>query len=207
MRKRLLCESWDELWKTGAVAGSEEMDVRGGLRWPLGFALRMKEFFNGGVRIELRRRMGRGEKIRFGILTESCSDRVLMNVVVADAVVCYVADAMVGEASLPDGEFRGKAVGEASLDESDGSFESLLRSEKQVDVVGHDDEGVEFVVSFGAVVLEGFDEEFGVTFDLKEEAAVVGSAGDEEGAGAGCAGRDRHSAIVTARTSGAKAPF
>jgi hypothetical protein len=64
-------------------------------------------------------------------------------------------------------------------------------------VVGHDDEGVEFVVSFspsqlagrgprfGAVVLEGFDEEFGVAFDLKEAAAVVGSAGDEEGAGAG----------------------
>ena len=79
-------------------------------------------------------------------------------------------------------------MGEASLGESDGSFESLLRSEKQVDVVGHDDEGVEFVVSFGAVVLDGFDEEFGVAFDLKEATAVIGSAGDEEGAGAGCAG-------------------
>ena len=29
-------------------------------------------------------------------------------------------------------------------------------------MVGHDDEGVEFVVAFGAVVLEGFEEEFGV---------------------------------------------
>jgi hypothetical protein len=51
-------------------------------------------------------------------------------------------------------------------------------------------------------VLEGFDEEFGVAFDLEEAAAV---AGDEEGAGAGCAGGDRHAAIVTACTSGAKA--
>jgi len=68
-----------------------------------------------------------------------------MNVAMADAVVCCVADAVVGEASLPDGEFGGEAVGEASLDESDGSFEGLLRGEKQVDVVGHDDEGVEFV--------------------------------------------------------------
>jgi hypothetical protein len=50
-------------------------------------------------------------------------------------------------------------MGEASLDESDGSFESLLRSEEQVEVVGHDDEGVELVVAFGSVVLEGFDEE------------------------------------------------
>jgi hypothetical protein len=40
---------------------------------------------------------------------------------------------------------------------------------------------LESVVSFGAVVLEGFDEEFGVAFDLEEAAAVVGSAGDEEG--------------------------
>lgn len=133
-------------------------------------------------------------------------DGVLMNVAMADAVVCCVADAMVGKASLPDGELGGEAVGEASLDESDGSFESLLWSEKKVDVVGHDDEGVEFVVSFGAVVLEGFDEEFGVAFDLEEAAAVVGSAGDEEGARARCAGGDRHAAIVTARTSGAKAP-
>lgn len=62
-------------------------------------------------------------------------------------------------------------------------------------------------MSFGAVVLEGFDEEFGVAFDLKEATAVVGSAGHEEGAGAGCAGGDRHAAIVTARTSGAKAPL
>ena len=139
-------------------------------------------------------------------LAETRSDGVLMNVAMADAVVCCVADAVVGEASLPDGEFGGEAMGEASLDESDGSFEGLLRCEKQMDVVGHDDEGVEFVVSFGAVVLEGFDEEFGVALDLKESASVVGSAGDEEGAGAGCAGRDRHAAIVTARTSGAKAP-
>lgn len=39
-------------------------------------------------------------------------------------------------------------------------------------------------MSFGAVVLESFDEEFGVAFDLKETTAIVGSAGDEEGAGA-----------------------
>lgn len=46
----------------------------------------------------------------------------------------------------------------------------------EVDVVGHDDEGVEFIAAFGSVVLEGFDEEFGVGGDLKEAAAVVGSA-------------------------------
>jgi hypothetical protein len=131
--------------------------------------------------------MAGGEGIRLGLFAETRSNWILMNVVVADAVVVCVTDAVVGEASLPDGEFGGKAVGAASsvkMAESAGSFESLLWSEKQVDVVGHDDEGVEFAVSLGSVVLEGFDEEFGVAFDLEEAAAVVGSAGDEEGAGA-----------------------
>ena len=129
-----------------------------------------------------------------------------MDVGAADLELFGVADAVVGEASLPDGEPGGEAVGEASLDESDGAFEGFLRGEEEMDVVGHDDEGVEFVVAFGSVVLEGFDEEFGVAFDLEETAAVVGSAGDEEGSGACCSGGDRHTAIVTARTSGAKAP-
>ena len=86
-----------------------------------------------------------GEAISFGRVAKASGNGVLMNIAMADAVVCGVADAVVGEASLPDGEFGGEAVGEASLDESDGSFEGLLRGEKQVDVVGHDDEGVEFV--------------------------------------------------------------
>jgi len=102
----------------------------------------------------------------------------------ADFELFGVADAVVGKASLPDGEPGGEAVGEASLDESDGAFEGFLRGEEEVDVVRHDDEGVEFVVAFRSVVLEGFDEEFGVALDLKEAAAVVGSAGDEEGSGA-----------------------
>jgi hypothetical protein len=42
---------------------------------------------------------------------------------------------------------------------------------------------------------------------LKEPAAIVGSCGDEVGAWAGSAGGDRHSAIVTARTSAAEAAF
>ena len=73
--------------------------------------------------------MSRRKVIRFGLLTEPRRDRVLMNVAMADAVVCGVADAVVGEASLPDGKLGGEAMGEASLDESDGSFESFLRSE------------------------------------------------------------------------------
>lgn len=83
-----------------------------------------------------------------------------MDVVAADLEVFCVADAVVGEAALPDGELRGEASGKASFDEADGAFEGDgFRCEQEMDVVGHDDEGVEFVVAFAAVVLEGVDEE------------------------------------------------
>jgi hypothetical protein len=52
--------------------------------------------------------------------------------------------------------------------------------------------GVEFVVAFAAVVLEGFEEELGVGGDLEEAASVVGLGGDEEGAVACCSGGDSH---------------
>jgi hypothetical protein len=114
---------------------------------------------------------------------------------------------VVGESSLPDGEFGGETMREASFDNSDDALESCLWREEKMDVVGHNDEGVKLVVAFGSVVLEGFDEKFGRALDLKEAAAVVGSAADEESSGARCSGGDRHTAIVTARTSGAKAPW
>jgi len=65
-----------------------------------------------------------------------------------------------------------------------------------MDVVRHDDEGVEFVEAFGAVVLQGFDEECGVGVDLEESAAVVSDRGDEEGAGVGGSRRGSHAGSI-----------
>ncbi len=61
-----------------------------------------------------------------------------------------------------------------------------------MDVVGHDDEGVEFVVAFAAVVLEGFYQEASGGCDLEECSPAVGLGGDEEGSVACCSGRDSH---------------
>jgi hypothetical protein len=60
-----------------------------------------------------------------------------MNIVATNVEVRCVPDAVVGEASLPDGEFGGETMREASFDNSD-----------EMDVVGHDDEGVKLVVAF-----------------------------------------------------------
>ena len=59
-------------------------------------------------------------------------------------------------------------------------------------MVGHDDEGVEFIVSFGAVALEGFEEEFGVAGELEKTATVIADGGDEEGAFRGGSRGDGH---------------
>jgi hypothetical protein len=107
-----------------------------------------------------------------------------MNVIAANVEVRNVADAVVREAALPDGKLGSEPMGVASLDESDCALQGCLWCEEKMDVVGHNDESVKLVVALGSIVLESFDEEFGVALDLKEMAAIVGSAGDEESSGA-----------------------
>jgi hypothetical protein len=108
-----------------------------------------------------------------------------------------VEDEMVSESSLPDREFGGNATGEAAFDQVHDLRDGfVVWGEEQVGVVGHDDEGVEFVCAFGAVVLEGFEEEFGVRGDLEEAATIVGDGGDEESAFVRGSPRDGHSGEV-----------
>jgi hypothetical protein len=95
-------------------------------------------------------------------LAEAGADRVVVDVVAVSEEVISVTHAAVGETALPGGELRGQAAGETAFDELDRAFEGDAGGgEEKVNVVGHDDEGVEFVVAFAAVVLEGFEEEFG----------------------------------------------
>jgi hypothetical protein len=93
----------------------------------------------GGVRIVVR------------LLAQTGADGVVMDVFAVGDEVVAVAHAAVGKSALPDGELGGEASGEAAFDELDGALKSdLLRREEKVDVVGHDDEGVELVMAFAA---------------------------------------------------------
>lgn len=128
-----------------------------------------------------------------------------MNVVQADSVVGRVADAMVSEASLPHGKPGGEAMREAAFDELHGSLKrDVCWSEEQVKVVGHDDVRVQKIA--GAVVVDGFEQEGGIAFDLEESATIVSGCGYEVRTGLGGAARDRHVGIVRG-TSAAKAAF
>jgi hypothetical protein len=61
-------------------------------------------------------------------------------------VVVLVGDAVVGEALFPDIQFAFQAEGEGSFDELHFFFEGDLglACYQEMDVIGHDDEGVEF---------------------------------------------------------------
>ena len=48
-----------------------------------------------------------------------------------------------------------------------------------MDVVGHNDEGVECEAAFGSLILKSVDEEQGVAFDLEEASPGGGDRGDE----------------------------
>lgn len=51
-------------------------------------------------------------------VAKSSGNRVLMNIAMADAVVCGSRMRWFGEASLPDGKLGGEAVREAFFDQS-----------------------------------------------------------------------------------------
>ena len=129
----------------------------------------------------------------------------MVDVVAVREEVFAVSDSAIGEAALPDGKFGTQAAGEAAFQQLHGAFErDVFGCEKDVDVVGHDDEGVKFVVAFAAVVLKRVEEELGVCGGLKEATAIVGAAGDKICAVVWGSVGDRHG--LAKRTSGAEAP-
>ena len=107
------------------------------------------------------------------------SDGILEDVIARVEVVFLVEDLAVSVTRLPDFLLRREAVREASANVLHG-FGKVFGCEEQVDVVGHDDEGVEFIEALSAIALEGFEEELGRGVDLEEAATVVGDRDDEE---------------------------
>jgi hypothetical protein len=118
-------------------------------------------------------------------LTKTRRNRVPVDIRTANFEVFSIANAVIGEASLPHRDLGSQTMREASLDKPNDTFKrDSLRSEQKVDVIGHHNEGVELVVPSGPVVLESRDEEFSVGGNLEEAASVVSCGGDEECSGA-----------------------
>ncbi len=85
------------------------------------------------------------------------------------------------------------------LNELDGLIERHgLRSEEQMRAVGKHDVGVQLVMSQGAIVQQGVDEQVGDAGDLKDGPVFVGRERDERNAGPEWARRLSHSRMVDA---------
>jgi len=74
-----------------------------------------------------------------------------------------------------------------------------------MDVIGHNDEGVELIVALYAVRLEDIEEQLGVRCDLKESSTIGADGGYEE-----CPDllwSERHSASLPWNTEFGRIPF
>jgi hypothetical protein len=90
-----------------------------------------------------------------------------------------VTNTMIRESSLPHFAFSplcSQRVRVASFDELDRTLQGYAGSwrQQQVDVFGHDDEGVQFESSLPAIVVESLEKESYVRFDNEEPAALPG---------------------------------
>src|ERR1039458_5834927 len=110
-------------------------------------------------------------------------DGVCVDVVAMGLVVARVLDTAKREALVPDGHFGFEAEGEASFDVLNGLFDGDVWGgrEEEMEMVWHEDEGVELVAAFGAVGIEEVQEERRVRVGLEETAALGGDGGNEEG--------------------------
>ena len=107
-----------------------------------------------------------------------------VDVIAVRIQVARIFDAALCEAVLPDGHARFEAEGESALDELHGLLDGdvLCGREQQVNVVGHQDECVELIAAFGAVVSKEVEEKVRVRVGLKEAPAIRRDGGDEESA-------------------------
>jgi len=137
-------------------------------------------------------------------------DGICVDVIAMGLVVARIFDAAKREALFPDGHFGFEAEGEAPFDVLNRLLDGDVwgRGDEEMEVVGHEDDGVELVAAFGAVVVEKLEEEVRVSVGLEEASALSGDGGDEEGSDflrrevhegevrAGCGGRKDYVGVV-----------
>jgi hypothetical protein len=99
-----------------------------------------------------------------------------------------VPDALVGKTRLPDfkpaAQFLFRAIRKSSFHEPDRLFKrfAAIKSELQMEMVGHHDEIMQPELFGGEVVSQNVDEEIGHAFGLQERAAANGFRGHKKSA-------------------------
>ena len=117
----------------------------------------------------------------FTTLAKSRTDGILVDVVPVIVVARRVFHPELFKAILPDGHFGLKAERETSLHKLHSLLDRNIRRgcQKQMDVVRHEDEGVDLISTLRSILIQQLEQELGVGFDLKKPAAIRSYSCDE----------------------------
>ena len=130
----------------------------------------------------IQRAMGSGtEGIRIRRRRKPPADGVLFDIAHAADELFFAHDLALVEAAHPDIELAFQAEGEASLDELHGLFKRNIGRgrDQSVEMVRHDDEGVQEKSPLTAIVENGSLKQFRRGRDLEEAAALRCHGGDQ----------------------------
>lgn len=128
-----------------------------------------------------------------GTLGQTCLYGILRDVCTMALEAGCVVGSRFGKADLPDfsqiAALVLQTIRETALDQLHGFFNCriCMDGQKQMDVIGHDDEIVDLEFARGHIGTENFDEEVCIAFGLHEAPAGMGFCGGKECArGAEC---------------------
>ena len=120
---------------------------------------RSVRFGNSSLLFELMATVGRRVWVSFSALCQLGSYGILVDVLATYVELLTASNPVIGEASLPDGNFRVHAMGEATLDQANRSLKrDALGRQQEVNVVRHDHKRVEQVVPFRSIMLKCVEE-------------------------------------------------
>jgi hypothetical protein len=127
-----------------------------------------------------------------------------MNVVAMVSEILLVANSVVGKSSSPDLSFATEDCSErmriAAFDQLNGVLKRYVvgGSEQEMNMFGHEDEGVDLKSAFAAISVKSFQEEADIVLDNEESSAFPRREGDEVGSGR----RDESSRLQETNLSG-----
>jgi hypothetical protein len=112
-----------------------------------------------------------------------------MNVVPMVSEILAVANSVIGKSSLLDFALATEDGSErmriAAFDQLNGVLKCYVDSgrEQEMNVFGHEDEGVDLKTAFAAIPIKTFQEEADIVLDDEESSALPRREGDEVGSG------------------------
>src|ERR1700677_3127313 len=123
-----------------------------------------------------------------------------MNVLQSNPKIMRIANAMIGKPTLPDRCLRRHSMREAAFNEPHDPFDGCsFRSYQKMEMIWHDNECMQSVVSVTPVLLQCFQKQGSIRLNLEQTSPIPRRAGRKVCPGALGTRRTGHSEILRAR--------